>query len=286
MSATILDGRALAQQVGRGLGTEIAAFSAAHGFRPGLAVVLIGDDPASLVYVRSKLRQCENAGINAALHHLPATTAQETALAKLQELNADPAVHGILLQWPVPAGLDYAELIEAIDPRKDVDGFHPLNSGRLFEGRPLFVPCTPLGIMRLLDEHGYEVAGRHAVVVGRSPIVGRPMAAVFLTRDATVTVCHSRTEDLAKHTRSADVLVVAAGKPGLIGAEHVRPGAIVIDVGINRLADGKLAGDVDFDAVRPLAEAITPVPGGVGPMTVAMLLHNTLEAARWSLNAS
>ena len=281
MPAEILDGRALADQVREALAAEVADFRTATGVTPGLAVVLVGDDPASQVYIGAKMRECERAGLRAELHHLPADTRQDAVEAKLRELNSDPQVHGILLQWPVPAGLDYAHLIEAIAPIKDVDGFHPVNAGRLLEGRPRFVPCTPLGIMRLLEAYGIEVAGRHAVVVGRSPIVGRPMAALLLAHDATVTICHSQTADLAAHTRQADVLIVAVGRPGLITADHVKPGAAVIDVGINRLPGGRLVGDVDFDGVRRVAGWLTPVPGGVGPMTVAMLPHNTFEAARW-----
>lgn len=281
MPAEILDGRALAAQVREEVAAQVADFRTATGITPGLAVVLVGDDPASQVYVRSKMRECERAGLRAELHHLPADARQDAVEAKLRELSGDPDVHGILLQWPVPPGLNYAQLIDAIAPIKDVDGFHPVNAGRLLEGRPRFVPCTPLGIMRMLDAYGIEVAGRHAVVVGRSPIVGRPMAALLLAHDATVTVCHSRTRDLASLTRQADVLIVAVGRPGLIGPDHVKPGAAVIDVGINRLPGGRLVGDVDFEAVRPVAGWLTPVPGGVGPMTVAMLLHNTCEAARW-----
>ena len=281
MPAAILDGRALARRLRESLAAQVADFRTATGVVPGLAVVLVGDDPASQVYIRAKMRECERAGIRAELHHLPADARQDAVEAKLRELNGDPEVHGILLQWPVPAGLDYAHLIETIAPIKDVDGFHPVNAGRLFEGRPRFVPCTPLGILRLLQEHGIALRGRHAVVVGRSPIVGRPMAALLLAHDATVTICHSRTQDLKAHTRQADVLIVAVGRPRLITADHVKPGAVVIDVGINRLPDGQLVGDVDFDAVREVAGFLTPVPGGVGPMTIAMLLHNTFEATRW-----
>lgn len=263
------------------LAAEVADFRTATGITPSLAVVLVGDDPASHVYIRAKMREADRAGLRAELHHLPADARQDAVEARLRELSGDPDVHGILLQWPVPPHLNYAELIEAIAPNKDVDGFHPVNAGRLLEGRPRFVPCTPLGILRLLEAYDIPVAGRHAVVVGRSPIVGRPMAALLLAHDATVTICHSRTQDLASLTRQADVLVVAVGRPRLITAGHVKPGAAVIDVGINRLPGGELVGDVDFEDVRPVAGWLTPVPGGVGPMTVAMLLHNTCEAARW-----
>ncbi|MFO7245564.1 MAG: bifunctional methylenetetrahydrofolate dehydrogenase/methenyltetrahydrofolate cyclohydrolase FolD [Thermaerobacter sp.] len=286
MAAQILDGRALADRVRQEVAARVADFRSSTGITPGLAVVLVGDDPASQVYIRAKMRECERAGLRAELHHLPADARQDAVEAKLRELNSDPDVHGILLQWPVPSGLDYGQLIEAIAPIKDVDGFHPVNAGRLLEGRPRFVPCTPLGILRLLEAYDIPVAGRHAVVVGRSPIVGRPMAALLLAHDATVTICHSKTPDLASFTRQADVLVVAVGRPGLIGPQHVKPGAAVIDVGINRLPGGRLVGDVDFEAVRDVAGWITPVPGGVGPMTVAMLLHNTCEAARWITQGS
>ena len=281
MPAQVLDGRELARRVREELASAIDDFQTAEGVTPGLAVVLVGDDPASQVYIRTKMRECERVGIRAELHHFPSDVSQDAVENRLRELNADPDVHGILLQWPVPPGLDYGRLIETIAPIKDVDGFHPVNAGRLLAGQPRFVPCTPLGILHLLQAHGIPIAGRHAVVVGRSLIVGRPMAALLLAHDATVTICHSRTRDLAEHTRRADILVVAVGRAGFIGADHVKPGAAVIDVGINRLEDGRLVGDVDTEAVAAVAGAITPVPGGVGPMTVAMLLKNTFEAARW-----
>lgn len=286
MSARILDGKDLAGRVRADLVENINQFRSKTGIVPGLAVVLVGDDPASQVYVRNKLRDCRQVGINAQLHHLPGDSTQQAVADTIRACNEDPATHGILLQWPVPSGLDYRELIELIAPEKDVDGFHPVNGGYLLAGEPRFVSCTPLGIMYMLDAYGIDVAGRHAVVVGRSLIVGRPMSVLLLARDATVTICHSLTQDLSHHTRQADILVVAVGRPGMIGADDVKPGATVIDVGINRLDDGSLVGDVDTAAVSQVAGAITPVPGGVGPMTVAMLLKNTFEAARWTFQTS
>lgn len=286
MSALILDGKDLASRVREDLAGQIAQLRQEAGIVPGLAVILVGDDPASQVYVRNKLRACEQVGINARLHHLPADSTQEAVAGTIQACNDDPSVHGILLQWPVPAGLDYRALIEMISPAKDVDGFHPINGGYLMAGEPRFISCTPLGIMHMLEAYDIDVAGKHAVVVGRSLIVGRPMALLLLAQDATVTICHSRTRDLSQHTRQADILVVAVGRPKMIGAGDVKPGATVIDVGINRLDDGSLVGDVDTQAIAQVAGAITPVPGGVGPMTVAMLLKNTVEAARWTIQAS
>lgn len=286
MPAKILDGKDLARRVREELTSTIKELNRQHQIVPGLAVILVGDDPASQVYVRTKLRQCEEVGIKAELHHLPADTSQEKVIDIIRACNEDPNIHGILLQWPVPAGLDYRALIELIAPEKDVDGFHPINAGYLLAGQPRFISCTPLGIMHMLDAAGVDPAGKHAVVVGRSLIVGRPMAVLLLARDATVTICHSRTVNLAEHTRQADILVAAVGRPHLIGPEHVKPGAAVIDVGINRLEDGSLVGDVDTAAVAEVAGVITPVPGGVGPMTVAMLLKNTVEAAKWTVQTS
>lgn len=286
MSALILDGKDLASRVREDLAGQIAQLRQEAGIVPGLAVILVGDDPASQVYVRNKLRACEQVGINARLHHLPADSTQEAVAGTIQACNDDPSVHGILLQWPVPAGLDYRALIEMISPAKDVDGFHPINGGYLMAGEPRFISCTPLGIMHMLEAYDIDVAGKHAVVVGRSLIVGRPMALLLLAQDATVTICHSQTRDLSQHTRQADILVVAVGRPKMIGAGDVKPGVTVIDVGINRLDDGSLVGDVDTQAIAQVAGAITPVPGGVGPMTVAMLLKNTVEAARWTIQAS
>jgi methylenetetrahydrofolate dehydrogenase (NADP+)/methenyltetrahydrofolate cyclohydrolase len=273
--ARIIDGKALAAT----LRTEVAAKVAAAGFSPGLAVVLVGDDPASSVYVRTKDRAAREAGIEALTIRLPADTPQTEVLATIRTLNDDPAIDGILVQLPLPRGLDTQAVIEAIDPAKDVDGFHPTNVGHLADGRPTLVPCTPLGVMKLLRATGIETAGARAVVLGRSPVVGRPMARLLVAADATTTIAHSRTRDLPAECRRADILIAAIGKPEMVQADWIQPGATVIDVGINRLPDGRLVGDVAFDDCLPVAGAITPVPGGVGPMTVACLLENTLTAA-------
>lgn len=277
MAAAILDGKKAAQEIRASLKEEVARLKA-RGLTPGLAVVLVGEDSASKVYVKQKEKACREAGIASQVYRLPEDTSEESLLQLIQELNADRAVHGILVQLPLPGRLDANRVIQAIDPAKDVDGFHPLNVGRLAVGLPAPVPCTPRGIIHLLDAYGIPIAGRHAVVVGRSNIVGKPLAQLLLARNATVTVCHSKTVDLASLTRTADILVAAAGKPRLITRGMVKPGAVVVDVGINRLPEG-LVGDVDFEAVREVAGYITPVPGGVGPLTIAMLLKNTLEAA-------
>ncbi|MDM7456515.1 MAG: bifunctional methylenetetrahydrofolate dehydrogenase/methenyltetrahydrofolate cyclohydrolase FolD, partial [Tepidimonas sp.] len=250
------------------------------GQPPGLAVILVGDDPASQVYVRNKVKACGEAGLHSVLETYPANLTEPELLARIAALNTDPAIHGILVQLPLPAHLNAQRVIEAIAPEKDVDGFHIANAGALLVGQPAFRPCTPYGCMKMLEHIGRtDLRGQHAVVVGRSNIVGKPMALLLLQAGATVTICHSGTADLAHHTRQADILVAAVGKPRMIGADMVKPGAVVLDVGINRLPDGKLCGDVDFDAVREVAGWITPVPGGVGPMTIAMLLLNTVEAA-------
>lgn len=275
MPARIIDGKSLAAA----LRTEVAAKVAAAGFTPVLAVVLVGEDPASSVYVRTKDRAAREAGIEARTIRLPAETSQAGLLATIQALNDDPAVDGILVQLPVPNGIDTRAVIEAIDPAKDVDGFHPTNVGHLADGWPTLVPCTPLGVMKLLRATGIETVGARAVVLGRSAIVGRPMARLLVAADATVTIAHSRTRDLPAECRRADILVAAVGKPEAVQADWIKPGATVIDVGINRLPDGRLVGDVAFDACAAVAGAITPVPGGVGPMTVACLLENTLTAA-------
>jgi methylenetetrahydrofolate dehydrogenase (NADP+)/methenyltetrahydrofolate cyclohydrolase len=244
---------------------------------PGLAVVLVGDDPASAVYVRNKNKACVETGFRSFEHRLPANTPEHELLALVHALNADPLVHGILVQLPLPPGIVAKNILNAVDPAKDVDGFHPMNVGRLFSGEDALVPCTPAGIMELLDYYRVEIEGRHAVVVGRSNIVGKPVAALLLQRNATVTICHSRTRDLPAVARSADILIAAIGKPRFVTADMVKPGAVVIDVGINRV-DGKLFGDVDFNTVASIAGKITPVPGGVGPMTIALLMSNTLKA--------
>jgi len=272
----VLDGKTVAQAVK----DEVAAAVAGLAYRPGLATVLVGDDPASHSYVRGKRRDAAEVGIESIHHEIDASVGQDELIALVKSLNADDSVDGILVQLPLPGDLDGEATVEAIDPAKDVDGLHPFSLGKLMLGRPGLRPCTPSGVLRILDHYGIETAGARAVIVGRSFLVGRPLAMMLSERgaDSTVSVAHSRTEDLPAVTREADILVAAAGSPGLIGANHVRPGATVIDVGVNRTEDG-LVGDVDFDAVVDIAGAITPVPGGVGPMTRAMLLSNTLRAA-------
>jgi methylenetetrahydrofolate dehydrogenase (NADP+)/methenyltetrahydrofolate cyclohydrolase len=279
MSARILDGKALAARLNAELGERVAARAAAGGSRPGLAVVLVGENAASQIYVRNKRKFTEAVGMLSFSHDLPAATSEAELLALVDRLNADPTVHGILVQLPLPKHIDPERVTERIDPRKDVDGFHPYNIGRLVLKRPILRPCTPYGCMRLLAETGEDLAGKHAVVIGQSNIVGRPMALELLMARCTVTVCHSATRDLPGIVRQADVLVAAVGKPYFVGGDWIKPGAIVIDVGMNRNADGKLCGDVDFAAATERAAWITPVPGGVGPMTIAMLLANTLRAA-------
>ena len=274
--ATLLDGRLLAARIETRLAEAIGAGLAQAGRPPGLAVLRVGDDPASGVYVANKEKACSRVGITNLGAHLAADTPAAEVLATIERLNADPAVDGILLQLPLPAGLDEGPLLAAIDPAKDADGLHTLNLGRLLKGEPGPRSCTPAGVMALLAAAGVEPAGKRAVVVGRSILVGQPMALMLQAANATVTVAHSRTSDLAALTRQADVLVVAAGRPGMIGSEHVQPGAVVVDVGIHRRAEGGLCGDVRFDEVEPIASAISPVPGGVGPMTVTMLLVNTV----------
>jgi methylenetetrahydrofolate dehydrogenase (NADP+)/methenyltetrahydrofolate cyclohydrolase len=280
MPARIIDGKRVAAELRTALAARIAAFTQVRGRQPGLAVLLVGADPASQVYVRNKRRACEQVGIRSFGHDLPADTSQDALLALIDSLNADPAVDGILLQLPLPAHIRPEVVLERIDPAKDVDGFHPYNIGRLVQRLPGLRPCTPRGIMRLLEHYALPVRGCHAVVVGASNIVGRPLALELLLAGATVTVCHRFTRDLQAHVRQAELLLVAVGKPGLIPGDWVAPGATVIDVGINRLADGSLRGDVDFEVASQRAAWITPVPGGVGPMTVALLLENTLAAAQ------
>ncbi len=278
--AKILDGRAVAEEVRAQVAAGVAALRAEHGVTPGLAVVLVGDNPASALYVRNKDRACREAGMASATHRLAADTPEAALLDLLARLNADPAVHGILVQLPLPPHMREARILDAIAPEKDVDGFHPDNVGRLAIGRPRVVPATPRGILALLDAAVVDPAGRRAVVVGRSNIVGKPTALLLLHRHATVTVCHSRTADLAAVVGEGDIVVAAIGRPQAIRGEWLKPGAAVIDVGINRLADGRLVGDVEFEAALTRAAVVTPVPGGVGPMTIAMLLDNTLAAAR------
>ncbi len=278
MTARILSGTELSKTLRAQVAQRAAALTA-QGRRPGLAVILVGDDPASQVYVRNKVRACEENGIRSVLERYDASLTQAALLERIAALNADPAIHGILVQMPVPKHIDAHAVIEAIAPAKDVDGFSVQSAGELMTGRPGLRPATPYGCMKLIEASGIDLRGKHAVVIGRSNTVGKPMALLLLQAHATVTVCHSGTPDLAEHTRRADVVVAAVGRRNTLTADMVKPGAVVIDVGINRDEAGRLCGDVDFDAVAPIAGAITPVPGGVGPMTITMLLVNTLEAA-------
>jgi methylenetetrahydrofolate dehydrogenase (NADP+)/methenyltetrahydrofolate cyclohydrolase len=278
MTARLIDGKAIAHNVRAELAVRVQRLKA-MAVTPGLAVVIVGDDPASKVYVRNKALACQQLEMHSEVHALSADTSQAQIIAFLRRLNADPAIHGILVQLPLPNRMDSRAVIEAISPGKDVDGFHYQNVGALVVGESAFYPCTPWGVMRMLEEEGVKVEGKHAVVVGRSTIVGKPMALLLLNASATVTVCHSRTPDLGAITRQGDILVAAVGKARMIRADMVKPGAVVIDVGINRMPDGKLAGDVDFGPVSQVASLITPVPGGVGPMTIAMLLANTVKSA-------
>jgi methylenetetrahydrofolate dehydrogenase (NADP+)/methenyltetrahydrofolate cyclohydrolase len=278
MTARLIDGNALAERIRGEVAQRVAALRA-RGVTPGLAVILVGDDPASAVYVRHKVKDCEGAGMRSLLERYPATMGEADLLARVRALNADAGVHGILVQMPLPRHIDPLKVIAALSPAKDVDGFHVQSAGALMVGRPGFRACTPYGCMKLIESTGQPMRGRHAVVIGRSNTVGKPMALMLLQANATVTICHSATTDLAVHTRSADIVVAAVGRRHTLHADMVKPGAIVIDVGMNRDDAGKLCGDVDFAAVREVAAWITPVPGGVGPMTRAMLLVNTLEAA-------
>jgi methylenetetrahydrofolate dehydrogenase (NADP+)/methenyltetrahydrofolate cyclohydrolase len=276
MSAIVIDGKSVAREVD----AEVVADIARLGFRPGLTAVRVGNDPASEIYVRNKAKKAEELGLRGVQLVFPESMSENDLLAEVQRLNADDSVDGILVQLPLPKQIDPKKVIDAIDPAKDVDGFHPANVGRLHLGRPVLAPCTPSGVMRLLDASGIEIEGRRAVVIGRSDIVGKPVAALLLHRNATVTICHSRTRELASVVREADIVVAAIGRARFVTAEMIKPGAAVIDVGINRV-DGKLHGDVDFDRVREVAGWITPVPGGVGPMTIAILMKNTVTAAEW-----
>ena len=282
MTARILDGKALAQTMQAEIAAGVAEFVRKTGKKPGLATVLVGENPASHTYVRNKRRSCEKAGMVSLVHDLPASTSQADLLGLIARLNADPAVHGILVQLPLPSHIDESTIVDAVSSIKDVDGFGPESLGLLTAGRPRYVACTPHGIVQLLRRSDIGLAGRHVVIVGRSNIVGKPLALLLLQKgtDATVTICHSRTADVGAITRQADIVVMAIGQAHYLKADMVRPGAVVVDVGTNRLADGRLVGDVDFEAVKEVASAITPVPGGVGPMTITMLLYNTLETAK------
>ncbi len=278
MAGRIIDGVALAAIIREEVAVRTATLVAA-GTKPGLAVVLVGSDPASQVYVKNKVAACQKAGLHSVLEQYPPSMTQAELLDRVRALNADPAIHGILVQLPLPAHIDSHLVIETIASEKDVDGFHVSNAGLLMTGKPLFRPCTPYGVMKMLESEGVQLRGAVAVVIGASNIVGKPMTMLLQSAGATVTICNSKTRDLGWHTRHADIVVVATGKPRMIDGSMIKPGAVVIDVGINRGADGKLCGDVDFDSVIQVASAVTPVPGGVGPMTIAMLLVNTLEAA-------
>jgi methylenetetrahydrofolate dehydrogenase (NADP+) / methenyltetrahydrofolate cyclohydrolase len=283
MTAQLIDGNALSRKIRSDVSGRIAALKA-RGIAPSLAIVLVGDDPASQVYVKHKVNDSSETGLAATLDRYPASMTEAELLARIHALNEDPKVHGILVQLPLPPHMDSHRVIEAISPAKDVDGFHVASAGALMVGQPGFWPCTPHGCMKMLESIGYDLRGKHAVVIGRSNIVGKPMAMMLLAKNATVTICHSATQDLAALTRQADVVVAAVGKRNILTADMVKPGAVVIDVGMNRKEDGKLAGDVDFEGVKEVASWITPVPGGVGPMTRAMLLVNTLEAAERAAN--
>ena len=294
MSAKILSGTDLSAEIRAEVATGVIEMQEKHGVTPGLAVLLVGDDPASAVYVNNKRRACDQAGLFSDAAYLPATATEDEILSSVHGFNEDPRVHGILVQLPLPSGIDQHRVIEAINPDKDVDGIHPYNLGKLLQGRPDFAPCTPSGVVELLMRNGHDPEGANVVICGRSEIVGKPLAALLMQRarggNATVTVCHTRTRDLPEATRAADVVVAAMGRPSAITADMVREGAVVIDVGINRVPDAsarrgyRLVGDVDFEGVSQKAAAITPVPGGVGPMTIAMLLTNTLTAARISIH--
>lgn len=279
MAARIIDGKEIAREVRAEVKTRVCAFRETHGEVPALAVVLVGEDPASQIYVANKQKACGWVGIRSVTVRLPETAAEDAVLSEIARLNADPSISGILVQLPLPAGMNADRVTAAVAPEKDVDGFHPINAGRLLRGRASLEPCTPAGCVRLLKTAGVPLSGANAVIIGRSNIVGKPLAMMLLRENCTVTVCHSRTKGLADIVRRADIVVSAVGRPRMVTADMVKPGAAVIDVGINRLPDGTLAGDVDFEGVREAAGWITPVPGGVGPMTIAMLLKNTMDAA-------
>ena len=278
--ATRIDGKLISANIREEIKAECATFETENGFLPGLAVIIVGENPASQVYVRNKKKACEEVGFYSVVHELPESTTQEELNTLVDSQNVDDKNHGILVQLPLPKHLDETEVLLRIDPKKDGDAFHPYNVGKIMIGDYSFLPCTPAGVMALLERTGVEISGKKCVVIGRSNIVGKPMAMLLLHANGTVSICHSRTKDLAAETRQADILVVAIGKADFVTADMVKPGAVVIDVGMNRRADGKLTGDVDFASVEPVASAITPVPGGVGPMTITMLLKNTLTAAR------
>jgi methylenetetrahydrofolate dehydrogenase (NADP+)/methenyltetrahydrofolate cyclohydrolase len=283
MTARIIDGKAVARQLRSEYAARVQRLQSLHGVQPGIAVVLVGDNPASQVYVRNKIQACKETGIHSELYHMPASTPESELLARIDALDADPHVHGILVQLPLPPHINVAHVLERIAVEKDVDGFHLYNVGGLVTGNTIFPPCTPFGVQKLLEYEKVPIEGQNVVVVGASNIVGKPMALMLMQQDATVCICHKKTKDLAQFTMLADILVVAAGVPGLIVPQMVKTGVVVVDVGINRLPDGRLVGDVDFEGVRQKASLITPVPGGVGPMTITMLLHNTIVSAERSV---
>jgi len=280
VSARLIDGKALAQTIRERIAKDVAELQTRSGIRPGLAAILVGEDPASKLYVKNKQKACDAAGIYVDEHKLSTSTTQAELLTLIEKVNADPKVHGILVQLPLPKQIDSKVILDAVDPHKDADGFHPYNMGRLVEGTAMFTPCTPKGVIKMIESTGVAIEGRRAVVVGRSNIVGKPAALLLMHRHATVTVCHSKTRDLPGVCREAEILVVAIGKAKFVTADMVREGAVVVDVGVNRLEDGTFVGDVDFGPVSERAGWISPVPGGVGPMTIAMLLDNTLESAK------
>ena len=280
MAAHLIDGKSLALSIREQIGKDVAQLAEQANVTPGLAAILVGDDPASAIYVKNKKTACGKAGIYAEENKLPASTTQSELLALIEKMNADPKIHGILVQLPLPKHINSKVILESVSPEKDVDGFHPYNVGRLVAAEPVFVPCTPKGVMRMIQSTGLPIEGKRAVIIGRSNIVGKPVALLLMHSNATVTVCHSRTKDLPSVCREADILVAAIGRAHFVTGDMIKKGAIVIDVGINRLEDGRLVGDVDFEAAKEQAGWITPVPGGVGPMTIAMLLQNTLESAK------
>jgi methylenetetrahydrofolate dehydrogenase (NADP+)/methenyltetrahydrofolate cyclohydrolase len=283
VTARIIDGKAVARKLRAEYAVRVERLKVQHGVQPGIAVVLVGDNPASQVYVRNKIQACKETGIHSELYHMPASTPEAELLARIDALDEDPNVHGILVQLPLPPHINVANVLERIAVQKDVDGFHLYNVGGLVTGNTVFPPCTPFGVQKLLEYEKVPIAGQNVVVVGASNIVGKPMALMLMQQDATVCICHKKTKDLAQFTMLADILVVAAGVPGLIVPQMVKTGVVVIDVGINRMPDGRLVGDVDFEGVRQKASMITPVPGGVGPMTITMLLHNTIISAERSV---
>jgi methylenetetrahydrofolate dehydrogenase (NADP+) / methenyltetrahydrofolate cyclohydrolase len=283
MAAIIIDGKEIAKKKRLEIADQVQELKK-QGITPGLAVILVGDNQASRTYVNSKQKTAKELGMHNVLIEYPVSITEQELLAKIDELNNDEAIHGILVQLPLPGHISEKKLIEAISPEKDVDGFHPINIGRMMTGQDAFLPCTPYGVMVMMEDIGIDLSGKHVVVVGRSNIVGKPAGQLFLNENATVTYCHSRTKDLKEHTKQADVIVAAVGKAGLITAEHIKPGAVVIDVGMNRNDAGKLCGDVAFEEVKEMAGYITPVPGGVGPMTIAMLMYNTLKSAKNHMN--